>query len=270
MTTSTTHRSLGSKDWMVSPSNRKGEHKEERAMALDLLRQLYNIVKDLFPDREELFFRRLKGWFRGAVHPTEVAEKLSLASPDVSPVALDAWLRYAFLYQESVEHISVDQIYESFKGRHSDAEVFKRLTSIYNFDSGDPKRPMALMHNKLAEKLSSSPDVAASNWMANKLKALQLPPAKIADMLGLRDKNLLCELHHSAAAWIGFVGLLHEEKSDLAIPIKEAWSLLTGNMNMQEKYRFFLLVWPDLPAKLKARVRQARTDLDLMTLFKTG
>uniref|UniRef100_A0AAV1TMZ6 RxLR effector candidate protein n=1 Tax=Peronospora matthiolae TaxID=2874970 RepID=A0AAV1TMZ6_9STRA len=229
MTASTTHRSVGSKDWIAPSSNHKGERTEERAMGMDALVKLYNYVNDL---------------------------KLNQDTPEVSPKVLDAWLRYAFLYDERIGSISADRIYESFKGRRSDAEVFKQLISIYNIDSDDSKHNVISMFNKLAESVSSAPGVAALNWMANELKALKLPPVEVADMLGLQGV-VLCVLHHSAAAWIRFVDLLHEENSDLAIPVKEAWSMLIGDMDMEQKHRFLLLVWPDLPASLNARVRQA-------------
>uniref|UniRef100_A0AAV1VFD2 RxLR effector candidate protein n=1 Tax=Peronospora matthiolae TaxID=2874970 RepID=A0AAV1VFD2_9STRA len=232
MTASTTHRSVGSKDWIAPSSNHKGERTEERAMGMDALVKLYNYVNDLKLNQDTYLYRKLEEWFKRPVHPTDVAENLSLARPEVSPKVLDAWLR------------------------RSDAEVFKQLISIYNIDSDDSKHNVISMFNKLAESVSSAPGVAALNWMANELKALKLPPVEVADMLGLQGV-VLCVLHHSAAAWIRFVDLLHEENSDLAIPVKEAWSMLIGDMDMEQKHRFLLLVWPDLPASLNARVRQA-------------
>uniref|UniRef100_A0AAV1VFB8 Uncharacterized protein n=1 Tax=Peronospora matthiolae TaxID=2874970 RepID=A0AAV1VFB8_9STRA len=225
-------------------------------MGMDALVKLYNYVNDLKLNQDTYLYRKLEEWFKRPVHPTDVAENLSLARPEVSPKVLDAWLRYAFLYDERIGSISADRIYESFKGRRSDAEVFKQLISIYNIDSDDSKHNVISMFNKLAESVSSAPGVAALNWMANELKALKLPPVEVADMLGLQGV-VLCVLHHSAAAWIRFVDLLHEENSDLAIPVKEAWSMLIGDMDMEQKHRFLLLVWPDLPASLNARVRQA-------------
>uniref|UniRef100_A0AAV1VHN1 Uncharacterized protein n=1 Tax=Peronospora matthiolae TaxID=2874970 RepID=A0AAV1VHN1_9STRA len=76
MTASTTHRSVGSKDWIAPSSNHKGERTEERAMGMDALVKLYNYVNDLKLNQDTYLYRKLEEWFKRPVHPTDVAENL--------------------------------------------------------------------------------------------------------------------------------------------------------------------------------------------------
>uniref|UniRef100_A0AAV1TMW2 RXLR effector n=1 Tax=Peronospora matthiolae TaxID=2874970 RepID=A0AAV1TMW2_9STRA len=138
---------------------------------------------------------------------------------------------------------------------------FDRLTALRNADEVNVfKREIALAYNKLAEEISSAPDIVASGWMAKKWRAEKIVPLKVANMLGIDWGESLKNRQYSVVQWLYYIQLLERENSIHAIHIKEARKMLFEGMTNKEITRFLDAIkepdLEDLVKRLYPRTRQ--------------